>query len=181
MRKRLRPAHTEAELRELYRHPHDHRQWEDHVQRVELTIAVARWFAGSVLPAAADLSCGSGAILEAIPAERRYFGDYAPGWPYCGPIESTIDQVPDVDLFVCSETLEHLDDPDLVLKKIRGRSRMLVISTPIGETGDSNPEHYWGWDRDGVADMLTATGWRPVTYAELMLPTPYDYQIWACR
>lgn len=182
MRKRLRPAHAEAELRELYRHPHDHRHWPDHVMRVEVTTAVARATAGMVLHSAADLSCGNGAVLEGTPAIERYFGDYAPGWPITGPIESTIDEIPDVDMFICCETLEHLDDPDLVLKKIRGKARMLILSTPIGEDNADNPEHYWGWDQDGVREMLVATGWHHMlTRVDLVMPTPYDYQIWALR
>lgn len=183
-RKRLRPAYTDEQLRDLYRTPHDHRRWPDHHLRVGVTIEVARWMAGDGVDAAADLSCGNGAILERVPAGRHYFGDFAPGYDIRGPIEQTIVDLPCVDLFVCSETIEHLNDPDLVLGRIRNRSRMLVLSTPVDAWDDTNPEHYWAWGRSDVEDMLTAAGWRPHVYATAdfrPMGLPYCFGIWGVR
>lgn len=165
-RVRLRPAHTPERLAEIYAVPHDHTRWEDHRVRVAVTSAFARACAGRV-GRAADLSCGDGTILRAIDAEVRLFGDFAPGWPITGPIEDTIEQIPQVDVFICTETLEHVDNPGLVLKAIRAKTRGLVLSTPVDAWGDDNPEHYWSWSRAGVEEILTAAGFQPRVYAEL--------------
>ena len=63
MRERLRAPYTDAELADLYSNTYDHRQWPDHIERVEQTITFAR----RVFPTAAsvaDLSCGDGAIAS---------------------------------------------------------------------------------------------------------------------
>jgi hypothetical protein len=156
---------------------------------VDTTIVLARWMyqllgRSVAVKRAADLSCGNGAILSAIPAETRYFGDFAPGHEYCGPIEQTIDELPEVDLFVCSETIEHLDDPDAVLATIRSKAWSLVLSTPVDAWHDSNPEHYWAWSRTDVEEMLTAVGWRTSLYSEVdfrPLGMPYCFGIWGAR
>ncbi|MFD9949831.1 hypothetical protein ACFWYW_55820 [Nonomuraea sp. NPDC059023] len=183
-RKRLRPAHTEDELKALYRTPHDHRRWRDHHLRVDATIAVARWMASDGLASAADLSCGNGTILSAVPAATRHFGDFAPGYEFRGPIEQTINELPNVDLFICSETIEHLDDPDAVLRQVRDRARMLVLSTPVDAWNDTNSEHYWAWSREDVEDMLQAAGWRLHFYGTADfrdMGLPYCFGIWGVR
>lgn len=185
-RQRLRPAYGPEELARIYATPHDHRRWRDHHLRVNATIEVARWMCVTMggVETAADLSCGNGAILSAIPAHDRHFGDYAPGYAYTGPIEQTIEQIPPVDLFVCSETIEHLDDPDVVLKSIREKTRWLVLSTPVDAWDDDNLEHYWAWSRDGVEEMLTAANLTPVVYSTLdFRPSglPYCFGIWGLR
>ena len=182
-RRRLRAAHDAAELAKIYAEPHDHTQWEDHQVRVAVTAAFAAKVAGRV-QRAADLSCGDGAILAAVDAAERFFGDLAPGWPITGPVEQTIEQIPPVDAFVCCETIEHLDNPDVVVKAIRGRARGLVLSTPVGAWHDRNPEHYWAWDRGAVEDMLTDSGFTAVAYCELDFPDVvggYRFGLWWCR
>ena len=142
-------------------------RWPDHRVRVAETIGLGREMMNmfghqSVI---ADLSCGDAVIprdligYSTMPAKRVILGDIAPGYELCGPIEQTLDQITFAGLFVCTETIEHLDDPDAVLRKIRGRAGMLLLSTPLGETAARNPEHYWGWDEQGVEEMLQAAGW----------------------
>jgi hypothetical protein len=171
------------QLAQVYRAPHDHTRWADHLLRVDVTIQVARWLAAlNGCRSVADLSCGDAAIARALDMDTVILGDFAPGYEHQGPIEDTLDRIGPVDLFVCSETVEHLDDPDAVLKQIHTKARCLVLSTPVGETGDGNPEHYWGWDTDDVAAMLVGAGWRTVSLTEIKLRPNwvYDYQIWAC-
>jgi len=181
-RTRLRPRYSDADLARIYATPHDHTRWADHVIRVNVTTSLARWFADQTgCRSAADLSCGDGAILNALDLPTKVFGDYAPGYELTGPIERTIEQLSHVDLFICSETIEHLDDPDAVLRRINVKARFLVLSTPIGEADVGNPEHYWGWDVDDVREMLGSTGWEPYSTIELKLPHfTYDFQIHAC-
>ncbi len=180
MRVRLRPAHTPERLAELYRKPHDHRKWEDHKLRVDVTIQVCRYLfkGGSV----ADLSCGDGTIASALNASETFLGDFAPGYGIHGPIEQTLDQIPKVDLFVCCETLEHLDDPYAVLRKIRDKCHSLVLSTPVGETTDENPEHYWGRDTDGVYELLQWSGFTAAVQTVVGVPDrKVVFQVWGCR
>lgn len=182
-RVRLRGPHGEAELASLYAVPHDHTQWVDHQVRVAVTIEFTRRLSGRVARAA-DLSCGDGAILHAIDAGERYFGDYAPGYAYTGPIEQTIGQIPPVDLFVCCETLEHLDDPEMVLKHVCGKTRRLVTSTPVDAFTDTNQEHYWAWSRAAVEAMLRDAGFDPAVYCELDFRAcggEYAFGVWWCR
>lgn len=183
MRARLRGPHDAATLADIYRTPHNHTRWSDHKVRVAVTIQLAHAMSGEVATAA-DLSCGDGAVLGTLRVGRRYLGDYAPGYELTGPIEETALQIPHVDLFVCTETLEHVDDPDLVLRTIRATTRDLVLSTPVDAWADDNPEHYWAWSRTDIEDMLHAAGFQVAMYNELDLRPgggPYSFGIWGCR
>lgn len=185
MRTRLRPMPGDVELATLYAAPHDHLRWADHVYRVDVTSAIAF----HLLPrrgAVADLSCGNAIIarrLEQSLEARLTLGDYAPGYEHTGPIEETIEVIDPVDLFVCSETIEHLDDPDAVLRQIRAKTDRLILSTPDGETDTGNPEHVWGWDAEAVEKMLRDAGFIPNTHTTVDTRPAggiYSFQIWAC-
>jgi hypothetical protein len=181
MRIRLRPKYSEKELKELYKTPYQHKSWIDHIQRVESTIALASWF--YPIFKIADLSCGDGYIIDSISANSRYKGDFAPGYDYIGSIEETIDYIPAVDLFILSETIEHIDDPDSLLKKIRSKTKNLILTTPKNEVNDSNPEHYWAWDKEDMGQMLRKSGFTPQIYQELEFFDSsfcYVYQMWGC-
>lgn len=194
MRTRLRPAHDAATLAGLYAKPHRHDLWEDHIVRVDATIALAReLFARTGTPRGiADLSCGDAAIVKALVADvigghaagRVILGDIAPGYEFTGPIEQTLQQLTHVDLLICTETIEHLDDPDAVLALARDRAGSLLLSTPDGNPDPGNEEHYWAWDAAGVRDMLLKAGWSPVLSRTVTWHDPqgrpYRYQLWGC-
>jgi len=178
---RLRPAHTEEKLKEIYAKPHAHGDWEDHRIRVAETILLTADLVGPDDKVAADLSCGDAAIISAFPFEKVYLGDYAPGYEFRGPIERTLHAIGEVDVFFLCETLEHLDAPISILKALREKTKKLVLSTPICVNGDDNEEHYWAWDKQGVFELLEAAKFTPVYYRE----TPhhhswYTFQIWGC-
>lgn len=182
-RVRLREAHTPQRLAEIYARPHDHSQWPDHQIRVAVTVQLAHALAGPVTTAA-DLSCGDAAILRALRVKRKILGDYASGYEYEGPLERTIEEIPHVDLYVCCETLEHVDDPAAVLAAIRPKTDALVLSTPVGAWQDRNEEHYHAWDREGVEELLGEAEFRVVFFAELDLRPgggEYSFGIWGCR
>ncbi len=182
MRVRLRPAWSEAELTELCPVPHDHAKYRSHIVRVEHTISLGQALCretGMTPATVADLSCGDAVIPWAL-CEDPVLGDFAPGYPVTGMIEETIHLIPHVDLFVLSETIEHLDDPDLMLRVIRGKSHRLLLSTPLGEFDDHNIQHYWGWDGEAVREMLEAAGWAPVVWSTVTGPDA-AFQIWGCR
>jgi len=193
VRKQLRPFHDDVTLAKVYDHPYDHTHWSDHVERVKWTIAHGIQFAREVNAVnLVDLSCGDGAILRGIAAElpgsTTLFGDLvdADHIHMTGPIEKTILSVQSewpADLLVMTETLEHLQDPDTVLRAARSRFRAILVSTPIDEDNEvhgDNVEHYWSWGTDDISGMLTEAGWRPIHFSRLDLPF-YDFQLWGCR
>lgn len=188
MIQRVRPKWDDEKLAEIYAEPHDHRRFGmGHHLRVETTIAIATAYAAAQhWQSAADLSCGNGKILEALANlrdVRGVYGDYAPGYTITGPVEETILRIAAVDGYVLSETLEHLDNPTSVLELIRIKARHLVLTTPIEAWNDSNGEHYWAWNREGVEELLTDAGWVPDVFASLdsrVFGEPYLYGIWVC-
>jgi hypothetical protein len=182
MRQRLREL---PDLDLTYPEPHDHRLYgAGHDIRARQTIALAQWVladlgGGTV----ADLSAGKGAIAKAV-SPSAILGDYAPGHPISGPIEHTLVELGPVDLFICTETLEHLDAPDLVLEMIRSTAKRLVCSLPLvrGSLPDTNGEHVWEFDRAGGERMLNLTGWQIDACVQVDPPDgPYNYLLWACR
>ena len=181
MRVRLREKYTDQELSRIYNKKHIHTQWNDHKLRIAGTIALAQWIEDEI-KSVADLSAGDASVINALNTEIKYIGDYVQGYEYTGFMEETLDQIPNVDLYICTETIEHLDDPESVLKKIRQKSRMLILSTPIGESDFGNCEHYWGWDDKDVEEMLEATGWKPRVKQNLYFKGNYiyDFQLWLC-
>jgi hypothetical protein len=180
MRIRLRPAHSQKQLADIYAKPHQHTQFLDHIGRVNKSIELLKAFSKYNL--IADLSAGDATIINSLDADTKYIGDLAPGYKLTGHIDDIIKDIPNVDLFICSETLEHLDDPDSTLKSIRAKTKYLFISTPCGETNTDNIEHYWGWDADDVKQMLLDTGFDPVQYFLLEFPGGvYNFQMWICK
>jgi ABC-type transport system substrate-binding protein len=181
MIKRLRPKWSDAKLKKIYATPHDHTAWQDHILRVNKTLEIAQSIDG--VKSAADLSAGDASIIIALGLSETYIGDYAPRYEYTGPIEQTIEQIPDVDLYICSETLEHLDNPIAVLKQIRAKTKYLLLTTPHAKFNDVNEEHYWAWDKDGIAELLAEAGFETVSFELLELENDYyyDYQIWVCK
>jgi hypothetical protein len=181
MRVRLRPAYLEDEIEAIYLQPHNHTKHEDHIIRVQKSIELLKEY--NTYNSIADLSAGDAAIINSIDAQVKYIGDYAPGYEITGHIDQTLNDLPEVDLFICSETLEHLDDPDATLKAIRKKTKYLFISTPNGEDNSSNLEHYWGWDNQDMQEMLIDAGFDPVVYhlLELKEKHHYDFQMWICK
>lgn len=178
---RLRPKWSDAELAKIYATPHDHTAWEDHVIRVNRTLEIAQAIEG--VKSAADLSAGDAFIVIALGLNKTFIGDYAPRYEYTGAIEKTIEQIPNVDLFICSETLEHIDNPIALLKQIRAKTKYLLLTTPHARFDDNNPEHYWAWDKEGIAELLAEAGFETVSFELLELADDYyyDYQIWVCK
>lgn len=183
MRVQLRQFYTLPELHYTYRHTYDSQRWSAHVERTIKTAQVLDAFAREQQSTSiADLSSGDGAIvgLSDHPWTCKVLGDFVS----TGPIERTLldTSLGHFDMFLLSETLEHLEDPDSVLAQIGVIADNLVLTTPYGETDTGNPEHYWGWDSDGVLEMLEGAGWTPRSL-ELWTPIDDDYytfQIWTC-
>lgn len=186
-RERCRPKYSEEVLKEIYsKHWEMQFDWEDHVLRQQYTLDLANELITPEDTIGADLSCGDAYLSRNLPQIQWLLGDFAPGYQYRGPIEETVDEIPKVDVFLCCETLEHLDDPDGVLRAIRKKTKKLIISTPICRWHDQNPQHYWAWDQKAVRQMFMNAGFKKAAYKE----TPhlkrgdqyfgYSFQIWGC-
>lgn len=167
-----------------YPTPHDHRIYGmGHHLRVETTMVLARSVVkpGDIV---ADLSCGNGVIAKDLAdygAAKVILGDFAPRYDITGPLEETIHTIPHVGLYICSETLEHVEDPTAVLTLIRDKAKRMVLSTPLECWDDANGEHLWAWDREGIEGLFNDTGWEPLRFATLDSRTwgePYLYGIW---
>lgn len=204
-RRRLRDARSEGEgafYSRRYPDGYRHDVWPDHVERVKASVDLIRRYSGSIRTAA-DLSAGDAAILRGLPfLEDAFVGDLngigapaalpgawdGPGVTVLpsGALPGSLESLPrPVDLFVLSETLEHLDDPDDLLRALVGRTRYLFVSTPVEESHDSgNEEHYWSWNQADVHHMLQDAGWSAMECQILKpvstrgLPGAYTYQLW---
>lgn len=196
MRTRLRPRYEDEAAFYAERYPagYDHRVWPDHVERVDETVRFATGaLAGSGVEWVADLSCGDGALTvrlaKTLGAGRITVADLNPDSSRGVIRESlpgSLRVLKSVDLYVCSETLEHLDDPDGFLRALRPKTRYLVLTTPEGEGTAGNPEHYWGWDSEDVEWMLAAAGFTYVLACQVFTPqyrTPdvIPTQMWIIR
>lgn len=184
MRTQLRPFYPAAKLDSVYPQSYDHKRWPDHILRVNFTIHFARYMAHRFeLKSVTDLSCGDGVIAKGIGGmDRVTLGDFveAPHLDVHGRIEDTVRQIASTDLFILSETLEHVEDPDELLRLIRKKAKAIVVTTPEGEDNDLNPEHYWGWDQNGVRAMLVVAGWTPVLETLYDPAYGYTFQMWGC-
>lgn len=184
--KRLRPAYSPEELAQVYPVAYDHTLWADHIQRVAFTQEfIKEIITERDICTVADLSCGDGAIALGLPFLRddMVLGDIHPTdvTQVHGAIEETVLTIPDVDLFILSETLEHVDDPLDLLMKIHDKADTLVLTTPLGEVDDGNPQHYWGWDLDGIEGLLEQSEWWPdrsVLFTPDVPDVYYTYQVW---
>jgi hypothetical protein len=184
------------QLAAMYPFPHDHRIYgRGHHERVEATIMLAE----VTIPAddrrmVADLSCGNGVIARRICTSRPgglHLGDFAGAeinsgeFGYLGAVEETITLLPLVDVFISSETIEHLDDPGAVLALARTKAERLLLSTPLECWGDTNGEHLWAWDREGVEDLCARAGWtETLTFTNVDSTAwgePYNYGIWVLQ
>lgn len=199
-----RPTEEEtAYYARVYPDGYRHDRWPDHIERVWASVELIRGFHNQIATVA-DLSCGDAAIVRGLVGMKRlrgaYLGDlngsssWDPGgWGKvrvravpAGPLPDTLVHLDGkVDLFVLSETIEHMDDPDALLRALTGASRYLFLSTPISEIPTSgNLEHYWSWGTEDVHDMLMDNGWVPLEKRELVpqstlsLEHAYHYQLW---
>lgn len=186
MIKQLRQFHNNEILAQIYAKPHDHKIYgRGHDVRVEVTKNIVRdAIAMTNAKSIADLSCGNADIVKSTGIQNAFLGDYAPTYPLVGSIEKTIVEIPKVDIYVCSESLEHMEDPSQILRLIRDKAKYLVLSTPIENWEDTNAEHYWSWDRQGVEELLNESGWTSNIFLYLdttVFNEPYKYGIWGCK
>jgi hypothetical protein len=186
MIKQLRGFHSPEYLSQMYAKPHNHFIFgRGHHIRVELTKVLYKEMCGRVnAKTGADLSCGNAEIIKSFPLDTTHLGDFAEGYHFKGPLHQTLEEIPQVDIYVCSETLEHVEKPLETLTQIRGRSKSLVLTTPIENWNDTLDEHYWSWDREGVEELIIKAGWKIVNFVvfdSTVFGEPYKYGMWCCE
>ena len=192
MRRRLRPA-LDASAYQVVR---SNRTWNDHIFRTYATGAAVAWLAPRTV---CDPACGDASIVNAAHSlreiEKAYLSDIsAPmiaalwgtethGYEAALNVGPALESMREADVMILTEVLEHLEDPDELLREARKYAPALVASSPLNEfEAHGNHEHVWGWDRDGYREMLVAAGWDPIAYQELsFFPPFYTFQLWVCR
>jgi 2-polyprenyl-3-methyl-5-hydroxy-6-metoxy-1,4-benzoquinol methylase len=169
--------------------------WADHVLRLLATAGAVAWLKPSTV---LDPACGDASIVEhahaLYPIEHAYLYDISR--PQIANLKPTMShtkgaldifelQWPTVDVVILTEILEHVEEPELLVRRARDAGKYLVASSPIDESVDvNNHEHLWAWGVYGYRDMLVAEGWKPKAYTEVAFPHsgyPYTYQIWICE
>jgi len=195
MRRRLYPDRV-VNYRTLVR---DNLNFTDHVQR---TLVTASCIAFTGAETVCDPAVGDGTVMEAAhrlrPIKKAWVSDLSepninrlsvsfPHQKAAIDIATALRSLPEkVDTIVLTEILEHLEDPDEIVRLAREKATWLVASSPVEEPeGVVNPEHLWSFGRDGYREMLVSGGWVPVTYTETLFPDDprlyYAFQVWACR
>lgn len=167
--------------------------WADHVLRTYATAAAIAWVEPTTI---CDPACGDASILSAAyrlyPFEFAYLSDISrPGiealsvdFPHTKSVHPIEVGIEPANLLVLTETLEHLPDPDFILRLGRNIAVHLIASSPVMRPGqrDDNTEHLWQFDRTGYERMLANAGWRTTQFTFLEFPgLTYDFGIWVCR
>lgn len=174
-----------------YDEQYDHTKWDEHDTRVRITLTLAdKYIRKYHCATLMDLSCGDGAIPLGLKSSSGMtcveLGDIVHGdhLTVVGPIEESIQSIGDSsgDLFICTETLEHLDDPVSILREISCHTEYILITTPVNETLEhGNYQHIWSWTPTELKSLIKECGFDILHYVELGLDF-YTYGfIWAKR
>jgi 2-polyprenyl-3-methyl-5-hydroxy-6-metoxy-1,4-benzoquinol methylase len=69
------------------------------------------------------------------------------------------------DIVVCTETLEHLVDPHGFVRTASENARVIIASSPDGETEENHYEfHLWGFDKAGYRELIEQGGFEVVRH-----------------
>lgn len=87
------------------------------------------------------------------------------------------------DVVVLTEILEHVADPDALLRLAAMRGNYLIASSPEMRPGqiDHNPEHVWMFDGAGYEQMLNEAGWKVLQKTHLTFRSEYDFGIYVAE
>lgn len=193
----------------LKHRPFDHvANWRDHrwdsnwIERPRLwasAVAVALGQPETVC----DPACGDATVVmqahQLSPIKRAFLSDISPDTvknlvPDTLPFEAmtrvadlqvALGELGGVDAIVLTEILEHLEDPDAVLRLALTKARWLVASSPIVPDGnDHTNQHLWAFDMEGYREMLEGAGWKPKTWFTANAsghPYASGFQVWGCE
>jgi SAM-dependent methyltransferase len=154
-----------------------------HEERTVMTEAMIREVVGShvSIGSLVDLGCGDGDLLRRLEyLGIRTFGitagvanvEQARLHGLDVTLGDILGPLPDADLTVMTEVLEHLVDPHGMLARIN--SPYLVVSSPSAETDEWHYEHHaWAWDMDGYFELVAGAGWRVLAQGEVAAPAAH--------
>lgn len=171
-------------------------RWRDHVMRLLVTAGAIAWLdPKSIL----DPATGDASIIKAAhrlaPLEHAHLGDVSTAqiadlWGQdfgfrcelsAGDALEFMRRHKKHDVVVLTEILEHVEEPEELLRLAREKGNYLVASSPLNETDRSNHEHLWSWTEAAYRQMLIDTGWRPMVYIPIQFSDyPYTFQLWVC-
>jgi hypothetical protein len=175
---KLRRFYTPEKIAEIYGARYNPHRWPEHTLRIQRTIEIAQGLIDLYgLETCADLSAGDNSIPDGLHGLRSLQTSD-------GSIEDDLELVVvPVDLFICTETIEHLEAPWTVLERIAEVARFVVVSTPLDEAPMiGNYEHYWSFTETDVRDMLLNAGFVDLAVEHLHQAFwTYTYQIWTGR
>jgi SAM-dependent methyltransferase len=168
----------------------------DHVARYKWAAAHLQGLraeGGELLPHVLDVACGIGygsRILadagfrvtgkdrdaEAIEYGRQHYAHERVTF-FCEDVRSVY-AMERADAAVCFETVEHLEDPLPFLRMLRAAAPRLLVSVPNESAmpfrgpghEDGYAFHHRHYTTVQFLDLLTAAGWRPVSWWEQMGP-----------
>lgn len=147
-----------------------------HQGRLELSAGMVRDAVDQFgVQSVVDLGCGDGGLLSLL--QGLSFERDVPMWGYDlqrsnvtpAVLERDVDvrygdvvagEVEWGELAVATEMLEHLLDPHEFVRRIGGRSRVIVASSPFTETDRSHYEfHTWAFDMPGYRALVEQAGY----------------------
>lgn len=119
-----------------------------------------------------DLGAGDGGLLSLLPGHAWGY-DLMPSniegakerGVYVELVDFVHEDIDWGDLAICTETLEHLQDPHGFIERIGEHCSAIVASSPADETDQSHYAfHAWAWDMEGYADLIRLGGFEVVRH-----------------
>lgn len=135
-----------------------------------------------------DLGCGDGGLLSLLPDDLTSWGyDFQPSNVASAPRRGVDvryanfleDDIAYGELALCTECIEHLEDPHGFLERLSHNVRLLVCSSPMNETDEWHDTlHAWAWDVEGYRAMLDSAGFDVLETREVW---PFQVHVAAAR
>ncbi len=77
-----------------------------------------------------------------------------------------MDELPNCDLAVSIETIEHLNDPEKFASMLKeSTKRHIVVSTPIIKTTETNKDHLHNFTPETLQKLFVDEDWGPIHWA----------------
>lgn len=172
-------------------------EWPDHRMRALVTGSMLAWMRPDTV---LDPACGDGSVVKVAHHLLETSGGIQlvvlndagqpnieamewlpPTWESgVRDLHETMTDERPFQVIVLTEILEHLEDPDLILRLAADKAQRLLVSSPEMRSGqvDHNPEHLWMFDGEGYEQMLNEAGWKVTQKTHLTFRSEYDFQIY---